>query len=691
MVENNKKYDDSSIDLQEGAERIRKRPASMLGSGGLAGALHTIYEIVGNAIDEVSSGYGDKLEISLYEDGAVSVRDFGRGVPLDWNPVKERYNWDLIYNELYAGGKMDSNRDVVLSITDWRDFNFANYHYLAPVGLNGVGAACSQYTSEYFQVISWRDGKRMEMNFKYGYPVGELLVEPYDGTETGTFVKWKPDARPKSEGGVFTDATIKYYWLKKFATSQSYISGIDVILNNCGKQEVIKATTIEEYLSEKLGRGVSSGKYLYHEDVKEPTTGERYNVLICEATVSVSKASKEDKNVKEFYNNKIPVKGGIHEDALNSAFEDIMTKIIRSGGIKATRADIRSANLSVIISTLANEKSYRGQTKDSIDDDYIGVAIYTALVEAFNNAIQNNESWLNEIIDEIRVAAEIREAQKEVIAQIKKIEEATTKAEVPDKLASCEAYRKKNYDQVELYIVEGDSAGGNAKQGRNSKFQMVLPIRGKGLNTSKANHLQIIQNEEWSGLIATVGAGVTISDSNISEFDLSKCKVGKIILLTDADTDGSHIKSIVFDFLYRYMRPLVEAGRVYLANPPKYKSGNKFYYGDEEFEEDRKKGLIAKNFRRYKGIGQMEPHETAETCMNPTTRNVTRIDIERDDFQVERALDIMMGSDSKGRKDMLSHILFDEEDLIGLSPEEVTALLESMEVEDVREIQESFY
>ena len=220
---------------------------------------------------------------------------------------------------------------------------------------------------------------------------------------------------------------------------------------------------------------------------------------------------------------------------------------------------------------------------------------------------------------------------------------------------------------------------------------MVLPVRGKGLNTSKANHLQIIQNKEWSGLIATVGAGVTISDSNISEFDLSKSKVGKIIILTDADTDGAHIRSITVDFLYRYMRPLVEAGRVYIANPPKYKSGNKFYYGDEEFEEDRKKGLIAKDFRRYKGIGQMEPYETAETCMNPTTRNITKLDIKKDDFEVEKALDIMMGADSKGRKDMLSHILFDDEDLNNLSQEEIESILDSMGVEDVKEIQESYY
>lgn len=673
-------YDIDSLKKLKGAEPIRKRPASMLGSGGLDGAKHTFWEIVGNALDEISSGYGDRIEVKYYpEDGSISVRDFGRGVPLTWSEKEEDWGWSMVYNTLYAGGKMDDPKTVLIGFDDWNNFKFSDYSYLASIGLNGVGAACSQFTSEYFDVVSYRDGKEYSMHFEKGYPAWEELHVSEQSQPNGTFVKWKPDSE------VFTDVNITFAWLKTVCEDMSYVSGVDVILSDGKKEILYPASNIKKRLEERTGSYVAESTFLHHEDLTD-SDNNVVGVLVCEANVVMS---EKGAGVR-FFNNQVKVVGGVHEDYSRHAIVEFYKAKGKEAGVKLLDGDILG-QYSMIITTLANEKSYRGQTKDSIDNEYIGEAIFYAIDRLLNNSWLKEEAWCTKILERAITAATIREAAKAAEAQIKEANKKINKPTMPSKFVSCEAMLEGRYSEVELFIVEGDSAKGSTLAARDSRFQSILPIRGKSLNTAKASVERTLNNKEAVEIMNVIGAGMTVEEEGYSLFNMNNLKVGKVIIMTDADEDGKHIQTLQITFIYKYMRPLLDAGLVYLANPPKYHSNGVYYYTEEEFQKAREEGKVGKNFDRYKGLGQMNAQVLWDTTMNPETRKLTQVKIEEGDFEFESAIEVMSGTDVSVRKQFVLDALMDGYENYEDSVEILNGILEEMEFEDELEIEEVYY
>lgn len=673
-------YDIDSLKKLKGAEPIRKRPASMLGSGGLDGAKHTFWEIVGNALDEISSGYGDRIEVKYYpEDGSISVRDFGRGVPLTWSEKEEDWGWSMVYNTLYAGGKMDDPKTVLIGFDDWNNFKFSDYSYLASIGLNGVGAACSQFTSEYFDVVSYRDGKEYSMHFEKGYPAWEELHVSEQSQPNGTFVKWKPDSE------VFTDVNITFAWLKTVCEDMSYVSGVDVILSDGKKEILYPASNIKKRLEERTGSYVAESTFLHHEDLTD-SDNNVVGVLVCEANVVMS---EKGAGVR-FFNNQVKVVGGVHEDYSRHAIVEFYKAKGKEAGVKLLDGDILG-QYSMIITTLANEKSYRGQTKDSIDNEYIGEAIFYAIDRLLNNSWLKEEAWCTKILERAITAATIREAAKAAEAQIKEANKKINKPTMPSKFVSCEAMLEGRYSEVELFIVEGDSAKGSTLAARDSRFQSILPIRGKSLNTAKASVERTLNNKEAVEIMNVIGAGMTVEEEGYSLFNMNNLKVGKVIIMTDADEDGKHIQTLQITFIYKYMRPLLDAGLVYLANPPKYHSNGVYYYTEDEFQKAREEGKVGKNFDRYKGLGQMNAQVLWDTTMNPETRKLTQVKIEEGDFEFESAIEVMSGADVSVRKQFVLDALMDGYENYEDSVEILNGILEEMEFEDELEIEEVYY
>ena len=655
MVNKNvENYDIDSLDGLEGAEAIRKRPASMLGSGGLDGAKHTFIEIIGNALDEVSSGYCDKIVVKFdRKDGSIVVRDYGRGVPMTWSKKKQTYGWDLVYNRLYSGGKLENPKTRLIGFTDWKNFSFKNYSYLASVGLNGVGAACSQFTSEFFRVISYRDGKEYEMYFENGHPAWDEMKVREQSEPNGTYIHWKPDAK------VFSDTNITFAWIKQNCEGISYVSGVDVHLFDGEKEIVYKASDIKTHLEQKLGSYVAEGTYLHHEEEKD-SDGNITGVLVCEAHVAMGGKGAGER----FYNNQVAVRGGVHEDFSFGTISKFFIDRAKEQGVKLITSDIDN-KYSIIITTLANEKSYRGQTKDSIDNEYIGVAVGYACLNVLKTAWARSESWVSTILKEAIVSAQLREASKMAESKIREISKAINKPVMPHKLTSCSALLDKKYSEVELILVEGDSAGQNVISARDGRTQAVLPLKGKSLNTEKSTLEKALNNKEVTAILNVIGAGLTVEAEGFSIFDIDKSRVGKIIIMTDADVDGSHIRTLLLSLLNRFAAPLLEAGIVYISIPPKYKviSTGKYYYSEEEFQEAKANGEVVGAFKRYKGLGEVDAKDLWETSLNPATRRLLQIKVDTSNPEFRNAIRVMSGSDSSIRKQMiLEELLVDYDD-----------------------------
>lgn len=650
-------YGNNSINSLKGADRVRLNPQNFLGSRGLDGAKHTLIEIIGNSTDERLAGFGDSLIVTFGADGSLSVRDFGRGVPLGWNEVEQEWNYFLIYEELFAGGKYAKNQDVLHDIDSrnaWSTFNFKDYPYLISIGMNGVGGACTQYTSEYFEVISYRDGKASRMYYEKGKHVLDEL-EVVDSSEpTGTYIKWKPDAE------VFDDVNISSKWVEGVCKNLSVTSGFNVtfIDESKGTQVVFKGKTIQEEMKDLCGV-CATNKYFHH------TVDERGDVCICEAEVAMGNAGGQPK----FFNNMIEIRGGSHSLGLNTALYEFFRRVGAEQGIKIKDVDY-AGKLSFLLTTLNNKMSLKGQTKDSLDDMYIQYTVYTCVLNMLEFEKSKGTKWFMDIIDDVLYACQVRMAQEELIKNHREIEKNIKKIKVSKKFNASRSYTNGDAERTEIIIVEGDSAGGRAVTARDFEFQCIMPIRGKSLNVYKASIEKLIENREIQDMIAAFGCGIDLGIEGYESFDISKLKAANIYLLPDADIDGKHISMLLFLIMYKLFPELLYQGRVHIIDTPLYiinlKNGDPIFCMTQE-DMEAKRLEVGSNFDsvdRFKGLGETDAETLWSTTLNPETRITRQIKLERGDTELVDVLELLFGKSTDRRKRVILGSLVNDFDSV---------------------------
>lgn len=673
-------YNNESIRAIKGADRIRNRPEVMLGTRGIDGAKHTVIEIVGNATDEKLSGYGDKLIIKLYEDGSISVRDYGRGIPLGWNEAEQNWNYFLIFEELYAGGKYDDNQELLKKINAenaWDKFNINDYPYLITIGLNGLGAAATQCSSAYFEVISYRDGKASRMHYTKG--VHDMTELEITNTEepNGTFIHWKPDDE------VFDSTNITAKWLSKLCKSLSYVAEFNVTFIDKDKANIYEAKTLLEAMQEVVGSDCVEAHNFTH------STDAKGDICICDADIVLGKGGRGF----EYFHNRVELKGGAHANAINNALYDFFDMISREQGIKIREGDY-AGMFSVILSTLSNKMSLRGQTKDSLDDSFVANCLYSVLINTLKTEYAKGTSWLIDIVDDVIVNAQNRIAVAEMSKNLKEIEKATKKVKASDKFVTCLSYEQGKAEETDYFIVEGDSAGGTVKVARNAMYQCYQAIRGKSLNVYKATIQQLIDNREIKDMIAALGCGIDLGIEGYESFDINKLKVGRIYFLSDADIDGKHIRMLLFLIFYKLFPELLYQGKVYILETPLYiincVDNTVVYCMDEEDLKAKRKELggMIRSIDRFKGLGEVDPDVLWETTLNPETRVARQLKIERNDMALCDALEVLFGKSTERRKRAILGSMIEDYDGKIDEMQSLSEFIESLNLDDSLEVEE---
>lgn len=636
-------YDDSSIKSLKGAERVRKRPAVMLGTDDIKGAFHTFKEIVDNALDEARAGFGDRVKVIYHKDKSITVRDYGRGVPMGWNENEQRYNWDLVFNELYAGGKYEDDDDT----------------YKFSKGLNGLGSASTQYTSEFFHVISYRDNGIFEMHFEKGEPVGELQVRENNTGETGTEIHWKSDST------VFSNTDFKFSMFKEYCESQAHLNGIDFILVNesTGEELVYKGESIETYLANTIGDKLVEILSKTNSD-RGIERGKKY-VAECEVLLAIT---EECKRTQLYFHNTgaMTLQTSVHFTASNAAITDFFKSIGKQHDVTILPYDY-SDYLSILVSSYsnANATSFANQTKEGVDNIYIYDLIYKTITEILTEAVAKNKPSVVALIENVVAAALARKKAKEIEAQERLIRKTTgsSRKQKADKIVECS---EKNPSKRELFIVEGDSACGSCENARDSRFQALLPIKGKIINCLKATLEEILANKEVKDIIRTVGTGIDLGATDISgTFNMDKLQYGKIIFTTDADVDGYQIRVLLYCLFYRLMPQLLKEGKVYIAETPLFEielaredslgRKSRFAYTVDEkdaiLKEMQEDGIMIKKIHRSKGLGENTADMLWDTTLNPDTRHLVQLDVDVNNPFVRDITNMLFGKDpTKERK-----------------------------------------
>lgn len=649
-------YDDNSIKSLEGAARVRKNPQTFLGSRGLDGAKQTVYELVGNATDEKLAGFGTKLDVTFYEDDSISLRDYGRGVPLGWNEKEKQWNYFLIYEELFAGGKYEDNQKVLHDIdknNGWDNFNFKDYPYLISIGMHGVGGACTQYTSEYFDVTSVRQGKASSMHYEKGKHVWDELKIEDTSEPDGTFIHWKPDQE------VFDGGPIPDKWVDSLCKELAMTTGFDVHFVNRkrGSDVVYEGSNIIDDMREKTGYA-SSGKYFLHK------LDNRNDVCICEAEAVIGPGQGKI----QFYNNLIRIHGGSHSLGLNGALSTFFKDVSKEKGRTIKDADY-AGKFSFTVSTLVNKMSARGQTKESVDDEYILTAIYNCVLNIMRLEHKKGSRWFEEVIDEVVAEADARVIKENAVKNFKEVEKSIKRHKASDKFVPSIAYEEGKYDQCEYFIVEGDSAGGRVKSARDSRYQCILKIRGKSLNVYKATLEQLLANKEIKDMIVSLGCGINLDSDDYGMFDINKLRVKNIYFLADADIDGKHINMLLFLIFYRLFPELIYQGKVWVVHTPLYvitTKGDEAVYCMDEAELAKKREEIGEHnivkIDRFKGLGETEADVLWETTLNPANRIATQITLDRNDSCLDDTLSVLFGKSTDMRKRAILGSLIDNFD-----------------------------
>lgn len=634
-------YGNESITALKGADRVRLRPAVIFGSDGIEGCRHSVFEILSNAIDEAREGFGSRIETVLYTDGSVSVKDYGRGIPVDFNKTEDKYNWELLFCELYAGGKYLNNEGE-------------NYEF--SLGLNGLGLCATQYSSEYMEVEILRDGFKYNLRFEKGKNVGGLTKTPYKGKATGSFIKWKPDRE------VFTDIALDIDYFKDILQKQCIVNaGLSLILKDEATGEIFEfcyPEGIKDYIKGRVGdKNLSDIVYL-----KTETKGrDREDKPEYKLKYEVSFCFSNDVNFIEYYHNSSFLEhGGSPDKAVRSAFVYAVDKYLKSQSLykkdekKIQFSDIEDS-LALIINSFSTVTSYENQTKKSITNKFIQDAMTAYLKEQLEIYFTENKADADRLTGQILINKRSRETAEKTRVTIKK--KLTGSLDMNNRVEKFVNCRTKDVSRRELYIVEGDSAMGSVILGRDSEFQGIMPIRGKILNCLKAGYDKIFASPIITDLLKVLGCGVEITtkhNKDLNSFDINNLRWNKIIICTDADVDGFQIRTLVLTMLYRLTPTLIDEKRVYIAESPLYEitAGKNTYFAYTEKEKaDILKKIKGKyHIQRSKGLGENEPEMMWQTTMNPATRRLIQVCPE-DVKKTAMVFDMLLGDDLKGRKE----------------------------------------
>ena len=635
-------YTNESITALKGADRVRKRPGVMFGSDGLEGCEHAIFEILSNSVDEARAGYGNKIVITRYADHSIEVQDFGRGMPVDYNQKEQRFNWELIFCELYAGGKYDTE-DYTL-------------------GLNGLGACATQYASEYMDVEVKRDGFVYTLHFEHGENVGGLKKEPYAKKDTGTRIRFKPDIQ------VFTDIAAPIEYFDDILRRQAIVNpGLlfhfrDQHGGSFDVKDYQYENGIADYVKEVAGEETMTGVQTW---TAERVGRDREDKPEYKVKLNVSMCVSNKVNLLEYYHNSSWLEhGGSPDKAVKSAFVSQVDSYLKKNGkylkneSKITFQDIQDC-LVLVSSSFSTQTSYENQTKKAINNKFIQEAMTEFLRHNLEVYFIENKMDADRLCDQVLVNKRSREKAETTRLNLKKTLQSSN--DLASRVPGFVDCRSRDVNERELFIVEGKSAMGACVQARDSEFQAIIPIRGKILNCLKAEFDKIFKSEIIVNLLKIMGCGVEVrskANKNLATFDLSLLRFNKIIICTDADVDGFQIRTLVLAMLYRLTPTLIEKGYVYIAETPLYEINTKtdtyFAYNDRE-KTAILEGIDGQKFtiQRSKGLGENEPEMMSLTTMNPATRRLVKVtptDVE----ETAQVFDVLLGDDLDGRKRIIA-------------------------------------
>ena len=649
--ETSAKYNDQSIKALKGADRVRKRPAVIFGSDGLEGCEHSFFEILSNSVDEAREGHGSEITVTAFRDCSICVDDKGRGVPLGYNESEGRWNWDLIYCELYAGGKYDNN-----------DGNSA-YEY--SLGLNGLGACATQYSSEYMEVSSYNGTTVSKISFKKGEPVGELEVRPLEKNErrTGTVVRWRPDLE------VFTDIKIPKDFFVETMKRQSVVNaGISFNLRfeeddgKISEHKFLYPNGISDYIAEIAGENSMTAPVLWHLETQGRDRADKDEYKL---KADFSFCVSNTVNALEYYHNSSFLEhGGSPDRAVKVAFVYALDKYLKSAGkynkneSKITFVDVADC-LVYVSNSFSTLTSYANQTKKAITNEFIYEAMTDFLKKNLEIYFIENPTAAEVFANQVLVNKRSRENAEKTRIEIKgKLTGTIDIANRVEKFVNC---RSKDPNVRELYIVEGDSALGSCKQGRNAEFQAIIPVRGKTLNCMKSSYEKIFKSEIITDLLRVIGCGVEINGKvkgNITAFDMNMLRWSKIIICTDADEDGFQIRTLLLTLFYRLLPTLLKEHKVFIAESPLFEitTKDKIYFAYNEFEKaEIVKSLGDKKYtlQRSKGLGENDGDMMWQTTMNPETRRLISV-TPADAALTEQMFDILLGDNLPARKQFIA-------------------------------------
>ncbi len=655
-------YNNDSIVALKEEQRVRQKPAVIFGSDGVDGCEHAVFEIVSNSVDEAREGYGDKIVVTRFADKSVEVQDFGRGLPVDYNNTEKRYNWELVFCELYASGKYD---------------NSSGGSYEFSLGTNGLGLCATQYASEYMEAEIHTGGFKYTLNFKKGKPDGEMVKEPYSKRDTGTRIKWRPDLE------VFTDIDIPLEYFQDMLRHQSVVNaGVRFILKDqIGKgfetYEYYYEKGIEDYIAERVGNDALTGIQSWKNESK---CRDREDLGTYRLVTNVVVTFSNKVQFKEFYHNSSYLaNGGSPEKATRAAFLSQIDSYLKQNNkyqksdSKISFQDIEDC-LAIVISSFSTQTSYENQTKKAINNKGIQDSMTAFLKHQLEIYFIENPLEAEKIGNQVlinmrsRVKAEkTRQGIKESLIQ--NVSNLTNRIQ---KFVDC---RSKDTSVRELFIVEGDSALGACKQSRNSEFQAIMPVRGKILNCLKCEYDRIFKSDIITDLIKVIGCGVEVkskpkSGKDLVSFNLDMLRWNKIIICTDADVDGFHIRTMILAMIYRLMPTLINEGKVFIAESPLYEitCGDETWFAYTEKEKaDVVSQLGGKKFsiQRSKGLGENDPEMMSLTTMNPSTRRLIKIEPSMAEEMAQK-FDLLLGDDLAGRKDYIAqngHLYLDLTDV----------------------------